>query len=113
MESLVTTLFSLFLISSTLSAATGYIQIKAPPGIMIFLDGNLKGKTTSEQGGLILQDVPAGSHEIKACWLYRAFGFSARRTEYRSAVRAAILCLGLKEFVSSCQDNSQQKGSIA
>ena len=65
MKSSVISLFA-FLCVSALSAQTGYIQIKAPPGIMIFLDGNLKGKTTSEQGGLILQDVPAGSHEIKA-----------------------------------------------
>ena len=33
---------------------------------MIFLDGNLKGKTTAEQGGLILQDVPTGNREVKA-----------------------------------------------
>lgn len=66
MNKLVSSLFALFLFSTPLSAETGYIQIKAPPGIMIFLDGNLKGKTTSEQGGLVLQDVPAGTREIKA-----------------------------------------------
>ena len=66
MTKLLPSLFAFFLFSSALSAETGYIQIKAPPGIMIFLDGNLKGKTTSEQGGLILQDVPTGTREIKA-----------------------------------------------
>ena len=31
----------------------------------MFLDNKLVGNTTSELGGLILQDVPAGSHEVK------------------------------------------------
>ena len=66
MNKFLQSLLAFFLFSSALSAETGYIQIKAPSGIMIFLDGNLKGKTSSEQGGLILQDVPAGTREIKA-----------------------------------------------
>ena len=43
----------------------GYIQIKCEPGAIVFLDNNFVGNTSSELGGLILQDVPAGSHEIK------------------------------------------------
>jgi len=43
----------------------GYIQIKCEPGAIVFLDNNLVGKTSSELGGLILQDVPAGSYVIK------------------------------------------------
>ena len=45
----------------------GYIQIKCEPGAMVFLDNNFMGNTSSELGidGLILQDVPAGSHVIK------------------------------------------------
>ena len=43
----------------------GYIQIKCEPGSMVLLDNNLVGKTSLEQVGLILQDVPVGSHEIK------------------------------------------------
>ncbi|MBU4228111.1 PEGA domain-containing protein [bacterium] len=43
----------------------GYIQIKCEPGAIVFLDNNFVGNTSSELGGLILQDVPAGSHQIK------------------------------------------------
>jgi len=43
----------------------GYIQIKCEPGATIFLDKNYVGNTSSELGGLILQDVPVGSHVIK------------------------------------------------
>ena len=32
---------------------------------MVFLDGNFAGITTSELSGFILQDVPAGRHEVK------------------------------------------------
>ncbi|MBU4228106.1 DUF1566 domain-containing protein [bacterium] len=43
----------------------GYIQIKCELGAIVFLDDNFVGNTSSELKGLILQDVPAGSHEIK------------------------------------------------
>lgn len=43
----------------------GYIQIKCELGVTVFLDNNFVGSTSSELGGLILQDVPAGSHQIK------------------------------------------------
>lgn len=43
----------------------GYIQIQCEPGAMVFLDNDLAGKTSSELEGLILQDVPAGSYQIK------------------------------------------------
>ena len=48
-----------------LAQGVGYIQIKCEPGATVFLDNKLVGNTTSELGGLILQDVPAGSHEVK------------------------------------------------
>jgi len=43
----------------------GYIQIKCEPGAMVFLDKNFVGKTSLELDGLILQDIPVGSHVIK------------------------------------------------
>jgi hypothetical protein len=59
----------LFLISLiclfVLAQEVGYIQIKCEPGATVFLDNKLVGNTTSELGGLILQDVPVGSHVIK------------------------------------------------
>jgi len=59
-------LFSISLIYLfALAQGVGYIQIKCEPGATVFLDNKLVGKTTSELGGLILQDIPAGSHEVK------------------------------------------------
>ena len=49
----------------TFGQGVGYIQIKCEPGAMVFLDNNLVGNTSSELAGLILQDVPTGSHQIK------------------------------------------------
>jgi hypothetical protein len=48
-----------------LAQGVGYIQIKCEPGAIVFLDNNFVGNTSLEQVGLIFQDVPAGSHEIK------------------------------------------------
>ncbi|MFH1311967.1 MAG: hypothetical protein ABIJ00_01955 [Candidatus Eisenbacteria bacterium] len=45
---------------------TGYIQVKAPEGVQILLDDTLKGVTSEDLGGLILQEVSIGRHEIKA-----------------------------------------------
>lgn len=42
-----------------------HIQITAEPDISIFIDGNYKGKTISEMGGLIIENVAPGNHIIK------------------------------------------------
>jgi len=59
----------LLLISLTgffaLAQSVGYIQIKCEPGAAVFLDNKFVGNTSLELGGLILQDIPAGSHEVK------------------------------------------------
>ena len=39
---------------------TGFIQVKCAPGVQIFLDGNLKGVTNEDVGGLIIQNVKPG-----------------------------------------------------
>ena len=44
----------------------GHVQIKCEPDVQIFLDGNFLGKTRSEIGGLILENVPSGKHSLKA-----------------------------------------------
>ncbi|MBU4502161.1 MAG: PEGA domain-containing protein [Nanoarchaeota archaeon] len=49
----------------TFAQDVGYIQIKCEPGAMVLLDDNFVGNTSSELKGLILQDVPAGPHQIK------------------------------------------------
>jgi hypothetical protein len=59
-------LFSISLICLfALAQEVGYIQIKCEAEVTVFLDNNFVGNTTSELGGLILQDVPVGSHVIK------------------------------------------------
>jgi hypothetical protein len=45
--------------------ATGYIQVTCEPGIKIFLDGTFKGVTNADVGGLILEGVPAGTHQLR------------------------------------------------
>ena len=55
-----------FWVTPAISADKGFIQVKAPAGISIFLDGDFKGKTSSDFGGIILEDVSPGSHAIKA-----------------------------------------------
>ena len=45
--------------------ATGYIQVTCEPGIKIFLDGTFKGVTNADVGGLILEAVPAGTHQLR------------------------------------------------
>ena len=49
----------------------GHIQVKCPPGTQVFLDGTLKGVASADVGGLILQDVLAGEHTVRA--VKRAF----------------------------------------
>jgi formylglycine-generating enzyme required for sulfatase activity len=56
---------------------TGVIQVKAPPGIHIFLDGDFKGVTSADLGGLILQDLSPGRHELRAV----KKGFAAQNTQ--------------------------------
>ena len=66
--SLVALIFSLGLAYTLVAqaAATGSLWVHAEPGIQIFLDGKLQGVTKAETGGLLLQDIPAGSHSLKA-----------------------------------------------
>ncbi|MFC1792629.1 SUMF1/EgtB/PvdO family nonheme iron enzyme [Planctomycetota bacterium] len=45
---------------------TGFIQIKCAPGVQIFLDSDLQGVTNEDMGGLIIQNVKPGQHQIKA-----------------------------------------------
>lgn len=59
-------LFSISVFSLFANAqSVGYIQIKCEPVAMVLLDDDFMGNTSSEYKGLILQDVPVGSHEIR------------------------------------------------
>jgi hypothetical protein len=57
-------LFVLF--GEGLAQAQGHIQIRCEAGVQIFLNGEFKGRTRSEVGGLILENLSAGSYRVKA-----------------------------------------------
>ena len=44
----------------------GHIQIQCEAGVQVLLDGLFRGVTNADVGGLILQDVAAGPHRLKA-----------------------------------------------
>ena len=46
-------------------AQESYIQVVADPGISVFIDGVLKGVTSSEYGGLIIENIPPGVRTVK------------------------------------------------
>ena len=55
-----------FLIATEIVLAQdGYIQIESDPGVTVFLNNDLQGVTSSEFGGLIIQNVPAGNHMLR------------------------------------------------
>ncbi len=61
-------LFALLLATGLAPVAAqevGYIQVKCPPGVRVFLDGTFAG-TTQPDIGLVLENVPVGSHRVKA-----------------------------------------------
>ena len=47
------------------AAGTGHVHVLCEPGVMVFLDGVFQGRSTSELGGYVLEDVPVGKHSIK------------------------------------------------
>jgi uncharacterized protein (TIGR02145 family) len=56
----------LFFTIINLYSQNSNIQIVSEPGISIFLNGEYQGKTTSEMGGLIIENMKAGDYTIKA-----------------------------------------------
>ena len=53
------------IISIHLYSQESYIQVIAEPGISVYLNGNLMGKTTAEAGGLMLEGLSKGRYAIK------------------------------------------------
>jgi len=51
--------------AKTVLAQSGHIQIESEPGVTVFLNDDLQGVTSSEFGGLIIQNVPAGNHLLR------------------------------------------------
>lgn len=51
--------------SFVIGAQNSHIQVVAESGISVFLDGQFKGVTSFDFGGLIIQNVTRGQHTIK------------------------------------------------
>jgi len=103
--SLVALIFSLGLAYALVaqSAATGSLWVHAEPGIQIFLDGKLQGVTKAEAGGLLLQDVPAGSHSLKAV----KEGFAAKTLTFSLKAGEAKV-VQLPKFTASSKSKGAQ-----
>lgn len=57
-------LVSLFLPQVLLAGAN--LQISAEPGVSIWLNGDLVGKTKSEENGLVIRDIAPGEYSLRA-----------------------------------------------
>ncbi len=55
----------IILFSINLNAQKSYIQIEAESGLSVFLDGEFQGKTSSDVGGLIIDNVIPGKHTLR------------------------------------------------
>ncbi len=92
-------------------SAVGYVQVKAAPGIQVLLDGTLQGITNADVGGLILQDVPAGRHELA---LVKS-GFQTQKATVE-VTAGQVLVYAVKPFepkLNITQQGAQEAGSIA
>lgn len=47
------------------SDSFGYVEVRCEPGADVYLDGVLRGVTSSSLGGLILRNVSPGTHTLK------------------------------------------------
>lgn len=74
------------LVIEKMEPKTGYVQVVAPPGVTVFLDGDFKGKTTADFGGLIIEGVTAGTRKLKAV----SSGLSPKETEMLVAPGAVV-----------------------
>lgn len=58
-------LFLCMMVAGSVVGQTAYVQVKGEPGLMVFLNGEFKGKTSVELGGCVIEDVLAGPNVIK------------------------------------------------
>ena len=82
-------------------APVGHIQVMCPAGVQIYLDGAVEKTATPIPGGLIIQDVPAGAHYIKA--VMDGFELDELRVDlapgqvFRFVIKAPKPALGIEE----------------
>jgi hypothetical protein len=77
-----------------LEAQTSYIQVISEPGISVYLDGELKGKTSTEFDGLVIQNVSSGNHKIK----FVKEGFNPQEMSI-TITSGIVLAVTVKPFV--------------
>jgi hypothetical protein len=56
----------LFGLGSARAQSPGFIHVKCKPGVLIFLDGNFKGRSTENLLGFVIEEVPPGPHVVRA-----------------------------------------------
>lgn len=83
-------------------SGNGFIQIVAEPGIQVFVDGNLSGTTSSQVDGLLLQDVPAGTHTL----LFVKRGFVAQTARVQLAA-GQVLVYNVEPFTAKMEVTQQ------
>jgi hypothetical protein len=66
---------------------TGFIQIRAEPGIRVLLDGALIGVTERDAGGLVITDVAVGQRQLQ----FERDGFVPQRASGLIAAGAVLL----------------------
>jgi len=64
--SLVGLLFALATWLPSEALAGGDLQVVCVPGVQIYIDGNFKGTTSKNQGGLFVEGLSAGQHRLLA-----------------------------------------------
>lgn len=57
-------LVALCLLPGLAVAQSGFLQIRAEPGVRVSMDGALVGVTEASIGGLIVQNVPTGERQL-------------------------------------------------
>ncbi len=59
-------LFIVACVPNAFTQGKGDIQVTCEPGIRIYIDNAFSGKTNTDDGGLYLEGVSAGNHQLKA-----------------------------------------------
>ncbi len=62
---ILTLIIMVFSVTLSVQASTGDLQISSEPGLLVYIDGEFKGKTSSTFEGIYIDNIPAGDHVVK------------------------------------------------
>jgi len=102
----------LLVLSICMVAQNSHIQVVAEPGISVFLDGQFKGVTSSDYGGLIVQNVTAGQHTIRVV----KDGYSPREEEINIKEREVLQYNIANDFIPAIkisEEGNKEKQAIS